>query len=958
VPEANPKLVYATGQWAIDLGRRELRSRGVPVPLGSRAFEIVTVLVEAATELVTKDDLMERVWPGAIVGENTLHVHISAVRKALGSDRRMLKTEAGRGYRLIGGWMIRQDGEAAEPAALEPTDTLAQPLVTNFPAATSTLIGRTEAVQQLRDLLSAYRIVTLTGPGGIGKTVLALEVARSLLPTLQGDGWLVELASLSDPELVPSAVAGILGVKLGGDEISAEAIARAIGGKRLLLVLDNCEHLVHAAARLVETLVRFSPHTTVLATSREALRIEGEHLYRVPPLDVPPDDQDEPGVLLGHSAVELFVAKTGALGSDFSPHGDNLVAVAAICRRLDGIPLAIEFAAARTAMLGVQQVAAHLDDRFGLLAGGRRTALPRHQTLRATLDWSYDLLPEIEQLLLRRLAVFAGGFSLEAAATVAASGELTRSSVVDCVARLVEKSLVATNVGHPEARCRLLETTRAYALKKLTEDGEYQDVARRHAEYFLDLLERATSEESTRSITDWLSVYGREVDDVRAALDWAFSPSGDATIGVTLTIASEPLWFGLSLMDECRRRVEHALASLQSDERGGTRREMRLYATLAGALYYTKGPAPEVCATWTDVLQIAERLDDAEYIRRALWGLWFYRTLNSECQVAVALARRLANLPPSQAAPNDRLVGERMLGTSLHYLGDLTNARRHLENMLSLYTAPTPQPHINVIRFHYDQRVAGRGTLARILWLQGLPDQAMRMSQDNVENARAIDHLPSLSIALDFACMVVLEVGDLATAERYIAMPLERSAKHALGFWRKWGHSLEGQLLIKRGDVVAGVQGLRAALYEMPEMGFVRKRPALLGALAEGLARIGKVAEGLSAIDEALARCEQTDERWNLAELLRIRGELLLLENTKQATAAAEEHFRRGLDVAHQQGALSWELRCATGLARLWRDQARRKESRELLATVYGRFTEGFATTDLRAAKALIDTLS
>jgi predicted ATPase len=278
--------------------------------------------------------------------------------------------------------------------------------------------------------------------------------------------------------------------------------------------------------------------------------------------------------------------------------------------------------------------------------------------------------------------------------------------------------------------------------------------------------------------------------------------------------------------------------------------------------------------------------------------------------------------------------------------------------MLSLYTVPTPQPHINVIRFHYDQRVAGRGTLARILWLQGLPDQAMRMSQDNVENARAIDHLPSLSIALDFACMVVLEVGDLATAERYIAMPLERSAKHALGFWRKWGHSLEGQLLIKRGDVVAGVQGLRAALYEMPEMGFVRKRPALLGALAEGLARIGKVAEGLSAIDEALARCEQTDERWNLAELLRIRGELLLLENTKQATAAAEEHFRRGLDVAHQQGALSWELRCATGLARLWRDQARRKESRELLATVYGRFTEGFATTDLRAAKALIDTLS
>jgi predicted ATPase len=358
------------------------------------------------------------------------------------------------------------------------------------------------------------------------------------------------------------------------------------------------------------------------------------------------------------------------------------------------------------------------------------------------------------------------------------------------------------------------------------------------------------------------------------------------------------------------------------------------------------------------VLAIAERLDDAEYIRRALWGLWFYRTLNSECEIAVALARRLANLPPSQASPTDRLVGERMLGTSLHYLGDLANARGHLEKMLSLYTAPTPQPHINVIRFHYDQRVAGRGTLARILWLQGFPDQAIRMAQENVENARAIDHLPSLCIALDFACMIVLEVGDLATAARYVAMPLQRSAKHALGFWRKWAHSLEGQLSIKRGDIVAGVQGLRAALYELPEMGFVRKRPALLGALAEGSARIGQVAEGLVAIDEALARCEQTAERWNLAELLRIKAELLLLESTQEATAAAEELFLQGLDVAHRQGALSWELRCATGLARLRRDQARRQEARELLTTVYDRFTEGFATADLRSAKTLIDDLS
>jgi predicted ATPase len=278
--------------------------------------------------------------------------------------------------------------------------------------------------------------------------------------------------------------------------------------------------------------------------------------------------------------------------------------------------------------------------------------------------------------------------------------------------------------------------------------------------------------------------------------------------------------------------------------------------------------------------------------------------------------------------------------------------------MLSRYAAPTSRPHVKIIRFHYDQMVAGRGTLAQILWLQGFPGQAMRMAQDNVENARAINHPASLCVALDFACMVVLEIGDLATTERYVAMLLESSAKVALGFWQGWGHSYEGQLLIKRGDVVAGVRCSRAALDELREIGLVLKRSELLVALAEGLAGIGQVVEGLAAIDNALAQCERTDERWNMAELLRIRGELLLLDGAPEAAVAAEDHYQQGLDWARRQGALSWELRCATSLAQLWRDQARRKEACELLAPVYDRFTEGFATADLRAAKALIEELS
>jgi non-specific serine/threonine protein kinase len=360
-----------------------------------------------------------------------------------------------------------------------------QPFLTNLPVAASDLIGRATAMQHLRDLLSAYRVVTLTGLGGIGKTALALEVARSLLPTFQGDGRLIELVSLSDPGLVPSAAAGVLGLKLGGNEISPDSVARAVGGKKPLLVLDNCEHVVDAAARLAETLVRMCPRTSVLATSREVLRIEGEYVYRVPPLEVPPPDQEETGNILERSAVRLFIARTTALRSDFSPRRESLSAIAAICRHLDGIPLAIEFAAARAATLGVWQVASRLDDRFALLTDGRRTARRRHKTLRATLDWSYEVLPKPERCLLRRLAVFPAGFTLEAAASVMSE---TESSVADGISKLVSKSLVTLDGSASARRWRLLETIRAYALEKLAESGEAEQAAQRHAEFFRDLI--------------------------------------------------------------------------------------------------------------------------------------------------------------------------------------------------------------------------------------------------------------------------------------------------------------------------------------------------------------------------------------------------------------------------------------------------------------------------------------
>src|SRR5271155_2540470 len=362
MPEPDRHLVYEFGGWEVDPARRELRADGVPVRLGGRAFSILTVLVESAGELVTKDELMARVWPGVIVEENTLEGHISSVRKALGCDREALKTSFGRGYRLVGDWTIRQQNPTTDSVLLAPARMHAKPFQTNVPGATSEVIGRTAAVKQLQELLSTYRAITLTGPGGIGKTTLALEVASSLFPAFNGDCWLVDMASVSDPALLPRMVAAVLGLTPGRDEISPESVARTIGAKRLLLVLDNCEHVIDGVAKLTETVMHLCPATSIVATSREVLRIEGEHVYRVPPLDVPSSHQEDPNIALGCSAVQLFIARTRALDSTFSPHGEILRVTAAICRRLDGIPLAIEFAAARAAVLGPELVLSRLDE--------------------------------------------------------------------------------------------------------------------------------------------------------------------------------------------------------------------------------------------------------------------------------------------------------------------------------------------------------------------------------------------------------------------------------------------------------------------------------------------------------------------------------------------------------------------------------------------------------------------
>jgi predicted ATPase/DNA-binding winged helix-turn-helix (wHTH) protein len=947
----------AFGHFQVLPHRRELLADGHRVKLGGRAFDVLTALIEARGAVVSKDALKARVWPDRIVEENSLQQQLSRLRGALGADRDLVRTVAGRGYQFAGDLRIvsgsPDERAGASKAAAEPGAALPP---TNLPEPVSELIGRDDGLGEIISLARAHRLVTLTGAGGIGKTRLALAAARGLLPHFADGAWLTELAPLADPALVPTTVAEAIGLEFPASAVSAENVAKALSRKRLLLVLDNCEHVIDAAASMAEALLRANPAARVIATSREPLKAEGEWIHPVPPLAVQAGDADDGDDPLRYGAVRLFVERAQAAAPQFMPDRRSAALMAAICRRLDGIPLAIELAAARVPTFGLQEIAARLDDRFHLLIGGRRTALPRHQTLRATLDWSHELLTEPERIILRQLAIFAGAFGLEAASAVVSSSDLKPSEAADGLANLVAKSLVAAETDGTITRYRLLDTTRTYALEKLVECGEYGPVVRRLAEYGRDVLERAETRFERRPSYEQAANY-RLIDNLRTALDWAFSPDGDASLGVALTTAAVPLWMHLSLLDECRSRVARALAAMEVGTNPDARREMKLHAALGTLLMYTpdhKDAVPGAGAAWTRAFEIAESLDDAEYRLVSLWGLWFFHASISRYRMALELAQRFCALTANRPDPNYRLVGERIIAASQYHLGDHSSARHHLERVLAEHV--TPDYTSPFFRFQFRPHAGARVLLAWILWLQGFPDQAIRAAENSVEEARAANHVLSVCYALAHAaCPIALLVGDVAAAESYLTLLLDQSTRYSLPLWAALGRSDWGVLLIKRGDLDAGLRLLRAGFGEGRVAWWLTTyRDAMAG---EALGRAGQIGDGLVLVEEAIDHSERTEDRWQIAELLRVKGELLLMQGGSSAAATAEDHFRQSLDWARREGALSWELRAATSLAQLLRDQSRAADAVALLRSVYDRFTEGFDTADLKAAKALLDTL-
>lgn len=946
----DPARILAFGPFKLLPDQGLLLEGDVPVRIGGRALDILTALVERAGQVVSKDELIERAWPNTLVVEANLRVHVAGLRKLLGDGQEgayYIVGVVGRGYRFVAPVVLHSAAElppAPRPATGQSVD---------LPGRLTRMVGRAEIVVKLSTRLPQSRFITIVGTGGIGKTSVALAVAEKLATSYQSGARFIDLTPVTSPLAIPSVLSSALGVSSQTKDTVPNLIA-FLRDKHMLLVLDNCEHVVNATAVLTEQILKAAPHVHILATSREPLYAEGEVVQRLEPLALPPRGSKITGpAALAFSAVQLFIDRLSANVDGFQMTDEDASIISEICCTLDGLPLAIELAASRADAFGIRGLAALLNDRFKLHMPGRRTAPLRHQTLSTMLDWSYDQLADPERAVLRRLAVFPSRFTLESASKVLSNSGLAASDVINLFASLVTKSLIVADTEDAIPKYRLHSTTRAYALQKLIDSGELEQVSRRHAEQCRYSVEMVGGELQHQPAGEWMVSYGELIDDVRSALIWAFSPTGDADLGVALTVASIPLWTLLSLNEECRTNVEAALSCPESIGSQGIQDKLRLLTALGGALWYTRGSVPELTSAWQYALVTAEDTGNIEYQLRSLLGLWADKINRGENRASLAVAERFERIAVNSDDSADSLVADRMIGYSLYLLGEPASARTRIERVLDGYVALGNRSHI--VRFQFDQRILARVPLANILWLQGFPDQAMRITETNIEEAIEIDHALSLNYALaKSACPLALLVGDLEKAERLVTTLLEHPGRQFSAPWDQWGRCFEGVLLLKRGDVASGVRVLGSMLAEFPENAFHMHYIAFLGELAEGLACAGDVAAGMSTIDKALNTSQRCEENWCVAELLRIKGEIVLQGEGAEAPTKAQACFQDALDLARRQGALSWELRAATSFARSLHRLGQTSDARQLLGATYDRFTEGFSTSDLANAKTLL----
>ncbi|MBY0610961.1 MAG: winged helix-turn-helix domain-containing protein [Beijerinckiaceae bacterium] len=938
--------IDSSARWTFDALKGDLRLDNTRVEIGARALSILEILARSSDQIVTKDEIMHQVWPGMIVEDNALQAHVSAIRKAFGDHRAMLRTVSGRGYCLSGGWRPL-DEAPTRPLA---TSALTNALIHNLPISASGLIGRDAILENIIDLMLESRALTLIGPGGIGKSRLALEVAHRMSQNWVGQVVFVELASLFDPRLVARTVGRMLDLRFDQDSVDGAALAIALGTRRLLLVLDNCEHLIDASAELASALLRMCPNVALISTSREALRVEGEQVVVVPSLETPPASMPASANVQSYASVQLFLKRVKDIDRSYTFGAEQAAAMAALCRQLDGIPLAIELAAARAAELGVEVVLSLLGDRLKLLTGGRRSSPARHQTLRATLDWSYQLLESRERKFLRRLAIFQDSFTYEAADRIFGLVEeaKTEFSSVQCLLGLLAKSMLARDDTRGGKRLRLLETTRVYALAKLKELDEFDETARCFAALILDMC---TQIAQSGGQVEVVARCGLEIDNVRSALAWALSDGGDAELGLKIVVHYIPVWLHLTLIDECHSFATLALA--RGDPARDFALRMRLQTVLGLGVVHASHKSALTEAGVQGALDQAQRDHDHEAQLLALWVLWSMKLRDSRLFECRQLAERYLEIARIRGSPSDLSVGMRLIGSTSHWLGDQKNSQKWYEETVSMAGSAVEQNHW--IFFLFDHRCLASAMFARALLLGGLGEKADAQAKASLARAESTGHVLSICYALGFA-VIPFEImaGDLQRAEEALARLTDLAAEKNLTFWSKAALCLKGVLLVRRGEFARALDVLDRATAAVTGAGWRYYRVETKAATAEALLRLGRVAEARATIDDILEWVAETHEQSYYAELLRLRGEIEVIVDGPHSTRLAEEDFRFALDVASKQGAFYWTPRIAKSLARLMLAQDRGSEARALLADLLAGNENMADTDDWREAEALL----
>jgi predicted ATPase/class 3 adenylate cyclase/Tfp pilus assembly protein PilF len=635
----------------------------------------------------------------------------------------------------------------------------------NLPVQLTSFIGRERETAAVCRLLAEHRLVTLTGSGGTGKTRLSLKAAEQLLGSYPDGAWLVELAPLADPLLVPAIAATTLGVAETPGKSIADSLVDFLRQKRLLLILDNCEHLLEACAKLADRLLRASPDLTILASSRETLGVKGEAPFHVPPLSIP-DTRHLPPLdqLSEYDAVRMFIERAGVVSPGFAINGDNATAVAQVVSRLDGIPLAIELAAARLRLLSVEQIALRLNDAFRLLTGGGRTVLPHHQTLRALVDWSHDMLSEPERAVLRRLSVFVGGWTLEAAETVCAGANVNEMDVLDLLSNLVEKSLVTCNCTGEIPRYFMLETLRQYAGEKLDSSAETEGYRQHHAEYFLKLAEEAEPQLTGTAQAKWYDRLETEHDNLRAAIEWA-AGAAETEMAQRLCGALGRFWWVRGQMTEGRRWLQQVLAV-----REGVAIEVQAKALRwAGGLAWPQGDLHSAKIAFDESISLYRQLGDM-----------------------AGMANVLGNLGTVAQNQGDYAGAWEMFSQSLEFLRELGN-KWGMANALN--------------------------NLGNVAQEQGDYEKAQTLHEESLAFRRELGDTRGMGIALNNLGSIALEQNNLELARAYFEQSLKINYKISARMMLAYNLSGMAQVLTGEGQEISAAQVQGATNKLLEEMG-------------------------------------------------------------------------------------------------------------------------------------------